>query len=408
MMVWNLARLLKDRGGNFGMMTAVLLPVTLGSAGVVMDVTNAMQAKNTMQGFADAAALAAASSMSGKNITPAQAQELARSILAAQMAAYSSPNSPDDAALANKDVKDNTNVGVTESGSAGSGKTFDIVINASYNMKLNPMMNVIGFKTMKISVTGSATSSTEAKNALSMFLVVDRSGSMKDDTATINAAQPTKVKQESYQESCTVNGRRTTCTKYRDVVVDNYVTKIEALKVATQSLLDTIKTADNEVKYARLAAVSYNNVKQTSTPLAWGTTAALAYVNNLTASGNTNSGEAMQEAYESLNKPSENTAHQNKSGQSKPSKYIIFMTDGANNLSGADTKTKTACANAKTAGMEIYSVAFMAPTAGQKLLETCATNPTTHYYKAENAVQLVAAFKSIGEKAAQAATRLTN
>jgi len=267
---------------------------------------------------------------------------------------------------------------------------------------------VLGFKTMKISVTGSATSSTEAKNALSMFLVVDKSGSMDEDTDTINAAQPTKIEQQTYQESCTVNGRRTTCTRTRNVTVNNYVKKIEALKVATKSLLDTIKTADTEKKYARLAAVSYNNVKQTSTPLAWGTDAALTYVNNLAATGSTNSGEAMQEAYESLNKPAENTAHQTMSGQSKPSKYIIFMTDGENNISGADNKTKLACANAKTAGMEIYSIAFMAPTAGQKLLETCATDPTTHYYKAENAVQLVAAFKSIGEKAAQAATRLTN
>ncbi|MNL89721.1 hypothetical protein D3C87_2202230 [compost metagenome] len=49
----------------------------------------------------------------------------------------------------------------------------------------------------------------------------------------------------------------------------------------------------------------------------------------------------------------------------------------------------------------------MAPKRGQTLLEDCATSETTHYFKAENTADLVAAFKAIGERASAMATRLT-
>jgi Flp pilus assembly protein TadG len=385
-------RLLNDRSGNFGIMTAVLLPVLLGAAGVALDLTNAMQTKSALQGLADAAALAAASSMADKGLTPQQAEELAKSLLAAQIGEFVPTKDAAEAADQAEYIKDNTAVVVSQAGSPSSGQTFNVTINSSLDLPLSGLSAAIGIGTMSVAVSGAAQSSTQAQNALSMYLVLDRSGSMGEDTATVNSAQPKKC-------SSNKNGQCQETT--------NYVIKIDALKIAVNSLLDTIKQADPDSKYARLGAVSYNDEMQTPEKLRWGTKKVGDYVGNLSAGGTTNSGEAMETAYAALSAATEASAHKKKNGQSDPSKFIIFMTDGENNVSGADTKTKAACAYAKTAGIEVYSVAFMAPTAGQKLLRTCATD-TSHYYDADNAVDLIAAFKSIGEKASQIGTRLTN
>ena len=53
-------KLLRDRGGNFGMATALLIPVLLVAAGGALDVTLAMAEKARIQGELDAAVLAAA------------------------------------------------------------------------------------------------------------------------------------------------------------------------------------------------------------------------------------------------------------------------------------------------------------------------------------------------------------
>ena len=42
-------RLRRDRGGNFGIMTAILLPVLIGTAGLAIDYSNAILSKRTLQ-----------------------------------------------------------------------------------------------------------------------------------------------------------------------------------------------------------------------------------------------------------------------------------------------------------------------------------------------------------------------
>jgi Flp pilus assembly protein TadG len=65
-----------------------------------------------------------------------------------------------------------------------------------------------------------------------------------------------------------------------------------------------------------------------------------------------------------------------------------------------DELTREACANAKAAGIEIFTIGFSTKgdpidDQGLALLQSCATN-TDHYFKAENADQLNTAFSSIG------------
>ena len=83
------------------------------------------------------------------------------------------------------------------------------------------------------------------------------------------------------------------------------------------------------------------------------------------------------------------------------------MTDGANNVNGADSKTKQYCDKARVAKIKVYSIAFMAPSQGQALLKYCATT-AADYFPAENTADLVAAFKLIGQTAAKTLVRITN
>jgi Flp pilus assembly protein TadG len=54
-----LKRFIKDRSGNFGMMTALVLVPLIGVAGLAIDISNALMVRSTLQAAADAAAIAA-------------------------------------------------------------------------------------------------------------------------------------------------------------------------------------------------------------------------------------------------------------------------------------------------------------------------------------------------------------
>ncbi|SSC67072.1 TadE/TadG family type IV pilus assembly protein [Ciceribacter selenitireducens] len=387
-----------DRGGNFGMMTAILLPVLLASAGVAMDLAKLVQVRSALQDAADSAALSAASALAGKGISDEEAIALAKKFLAAQFknTSLNGGTMPTEEEDAVEDLADSALASVQRTaGAGGATNTYEVTVNGHYDVSMNAFTKLLGYDKVRVSVASTSESTTESKNALSMYLVVDRSGSMGENTSTVNSVQPTKV--EYYQCG------RSWCSR----TVTNYVLKIDALKVAVADLVDQLNTADPEKKYVRTAAISYNSSSQSPTTFQWGTTAVTNYVNALTATGGTDSSNAVKTAYQKVTAASEVNAHIAKNGQKDPGKFIVFMTDGDNNYTSADTSTRAWCDSAKAADVEIFTVAFMAPSRGQQLLQYCATD-TSHYYDASDAAQLVAAFKEIGEKASMAATRLTN
>lgn len=389
---------MRDRRGNFGTMTAILLPVVLAGAGVAMDLAKMVQVRTALQDSADSAALSAASALAGQGISDEKAIELAKKFLAAQFKNLTQNGGAlsEDEEQAAKDLADTALASVTRTtGASGATNTYEVTVTGQYDVSMNAFTALLGYDKVRVSVSSTSESTTESKNALSMYLVVDRSGSMAENTSTVNEAQPTKV--EYYQCGWSWCSR----------TVTNYVLKIDALKVAVADLVDQLNTADPEKKYVRTAAISYNSSSQSPTTFEWGTKAAMDYVNALTATGGTDSSNAVKTAYQKVTATSEVNAHIAKNGQKDPGKFIVFMTDGDNNYTSADTSTKKWCDSAKADNVEIFTVAFMAPSRGQELLKYCATD-TSHYYDANDAAQLIAAFKEIGEKASMAATRLTN
>jgi Flp pilus assembly protein TadG/uncharacterized protein YegL len=410
-MMNGISRLMADRDGNFAMTTAILLPVLFGAGSLAVDISSAAMSKRQLQEAADSAALATASALADGKIDTSGAAAFAKDFIAGQMANYLS----DTTALKNA-----TTATATKS-TSGAATSYSVDISSSYTMQFSGLAQVAGFKSTTIGASSQTASGySETQGSVSMFLALDKSGSMGDPTSTVNASQPTRTYEYTYTETytydCGTKKKPKTCTGTRQATATatetNYYTKIEALKLAVGSLTNQLETADPTHIYARTGAVSYDIKEYSPSNLAWGTSAVSTYVNALSANGGTNSSDAMDTAYTSLiaknsaGNDSEDAIHYAKTKQ-VPKKYIVFMTDGDNNASSYDTNTKKTCDAAKAKDIEIYTVAFMAPSNGQSLLKYCATDGS-HYFQAESMADLLAAFKKIGAKAANQTTRLIN
>lgn len=379
-----LRNFLNNRKGNLSIIAAIVLPVGLAAAGLAIDTSKMVASRAALQNAADAAALAAASSLANKGISIEDAEALATDFVKGQMANHMDAPEGEEQAF---DFGSCTAVDVQQETTVGTAKKFTVKVDTCYDVKYSALAAFMGRSSGRVSVSSTTQSSTESKNALSMYLVLDRSGSMAEYTNTVSGSYTCRY------------GRRTyTCYTYYD--------KITALRIAATNLMDKLASADPDTALVRTGAVSYNNVMQTPISIAWGVSAAKTYISKLTADGGTDSGLAFKTAYNAIKATTEDTAHANKNGQI-PSKYIVFMTDGDNNYTSADTETKKWCDAARLAGIEVYSVAFMAPSRGQALLGYCATT-SAHYFKAENAEDLNAAFEYIGERATAVDTRLTH
>jgi Flp pilus assembly protein TadG/uncharacterized protein YegL len=392
------SRLRKDRLGNFSMMTAIIFPVMLAAGGVAMDLTNMVMTKANLQDATDAAALAAASAMANDGFTAAQAKVVALNFLKSQMSGGSVVKGAEAGKSGGEDENDFDSkavVNITETAMLGNGKSFKVEVKTDYTVQFNAFTRLLGTSSKVMSSKSTAESATESKNALSMFLVLDKSGSMAWIT---NEKDPVL-------KSC-VNWTESNWGKNNVKATSPcYVSKMAALKLAVANLFTQLTIADPTGTYVRTAAIAYDSSSYTPTTFNWGVTAPLAYVNLLNADGGTASSAAFKTAYTNVKAASENTAHKAKNGQ-VPTKYLVLMTDGDNNSTSDDTKTKATCDDARNDKIEVYSVAFMAPSRGQELLKYCATT-SSHYFEAANMAALVAAFKTIGERASAVVSRLT-
>jgi Flp pilus assembly protein TadG len=381
-------RLLADDAGHFAITAAVMLPIALAGGGVAIDVTNLMFSRSQLQRATDAAALAAATALKMGTTDTDGAQKLPAAFVSGQMANYLAKGRIDPGV-----IKSGTTVNGKATTNSNGGKDFSVAVNASYPVAVNGPTRLLGWNTVTLGVSSTSTSgngSSAVKNltALSMYLVLDRSGSMDEDTATVNASQPTA-------QTCS----RGTCT-----TSPNDYTKMEALKIAVGKLTAELNRVDPNMQYVRKGAISYINNAQAPTNLARGSSGVTSCVNALTATGATNSGGAFRTAYNALTNASEDAAQRAKNGEA-PTKYIVFMTDGENNVMGADTLTKQNCDLARTKNMKVYTIAAMAPRHGQDLLKYCATSTPT-YVDVESAVDFINAFQMFAATATQSATLL--
>jgi Flp pilus assembly protein TadG len=391
--IMKISKLLSNDDGNFTMMAALMLPILFAAGTLAVDATNAFSMKTRLQNAADSAALATTSQLAQEKITESQAVAYAENFFNGQVA---------DDANAFTAFSATPTVTLSKTGT-GKKTVFTVKVAATGTQELTGFARFVGKDTLDVTVNSTSESARDGSNPLSMMLVLDRSGSM--DWAS------GRTTTQTVPRYCGWGWYRYRCgTTTQEVDVP----KIEVLKEAVANLADHIAESDPTNEYARMGAVAYNSStgysdKQT---ISWNKSDVTDFANGLNATGGTNSEYAMKWGYEQVTGSGEINAHVSKNGSSKPSKFIVFMTDGENNVGSssqddyADKQTLRYCDKAKEDGTIIFSVAFQAPTRGKELLSSCASGEN-YYYDAESADELTKAFKDIGEEAVKLVTRLT-
>ena len=220
--------------------------------------------------------------------------------------------------------------------------------------------------------------------------------------------------------------------------------KIDVLKSATKSLFTAIESGTDypwKLKNAVRSGMSaYNTELVSSQPMSWGWDTLELSVDQLVADGGTDSTPALQNSYtQVLNDRAYRKSIDPSLDLETLREYVIFMTDGDNNMPEFDDASSLLCQDMRASGIEIYSVAFEAPEKGELLLVDCASQDVPdadnwaaseskcmnngakgkgkalghckkgkerHYFDANNAADFEAAFKRIGEEIVRSNVRL--
>ncbi|QRF50151.1 VWA domain-containing protein [Rhizobium rosettiformans] len=409
------SRLWHDRAGNFGLATAILLPVAAATAGVAIDLNRMVQVRSALQDSADSAVLSAANALAKNDkMSDEEVLEFARKFMKAQLNNVLPGDASDQTDEEAAEDPLAGAVGNVERKLGTSGKTVEVSLSPSYTLATNGMTALLGWKEVTVSVTATAQSTPESGAAVSMYVVLDRSGSMSftTDTVDTSVASCVNYSASNWAYKDVKPGR----TGYISPTKPCYVKKMQALKTASAIMMNELVKADPKADLIRVGAVSYNEVTQPASGMAWGVTTATNYITALPSvpTGGTDASGAMTIAYNALKKTNtaEKSAHATK-GNSDFTRYIVFMTDGEMTGNSAawnptiDKAVLDECTAAKKEGIKIFSVAFMAPDRGKTLLSACASS-LSDYYEPTDMAGLVKAFGEIGKAAAAASTRLTN
>jgi hypothetical protein len=163
--------------------------------------------------------------------------------------------------------------------------------------------------------------------------------------------------------------------------------------------LDTTPTSSDPTKFPAIQCTG--NLAQLM-PLTYDWTALSSKIDSMQSVGATNVTIGLAWGWHSLTKSVPLT--QGAEPAEDLSKFILLMTDGDNTqnrfggngsayCAQCDTRTALACANAKAAGIKIYSIRVIAGNA--TLLRNCASDPSM-YYDVDSASDLDAVFNAIG------------
>jgi len=107
------------------------------------------------------------------------------------------------------------------------------------------------------------------------------------------------------------------------------------------------------------------------------------------------------------------SVEQAKKNNKTSDRIMVLMTDGEMTGNSTlwsqklDQNVRAGCDAAKTAGIRIYTIAFMAPDRGKALLKYCASTDA-NYYEPDTMDALVASFKAVADNAVKPMNRLTN
>ena len=207
--------------------------------------------------------------------------------------------------------------------------------------------------------------------------------------------------------------------------------KIDALQHSVEAMFDVIEDTAPRKDILQtkirtgMTAFDIDLVAEHTIPMGFGWTTVEHEVFSLKPGGDTNTTPAFNLAFQMLANDTHNPDNLRK--------FIILMTDGENDDLAENANTILLCNQAKAQGILVFSIAFEAPQLGQDLLRACASgdneisseseiqtvslsanlgrqgNPAPvaddaatdggqFYFDAQNAHELEAAFRQIGEE----------
>jgi Flp pilus assembly protein TadG len=243
-----LIKLLKDRSGNFGIMSALLLVPLIATAGLAIDLTDALAVKNQLQGAADAAALGAVAETSigtteamkmGSDGEIAPAVQDAEKIFAAQLAAK-------------------TGYVVTEHGATVTKVNNQLTAVFTYAATVpTTLLQIIGKN--EFTITGQATAVFQTETYRDFYLLLDNTPSMGvgATTADINAMVSHTSDKCAFACHIVNNGVEDQNSYYNLAKRLGVTIRIDVVARATAALMDTAVSVRKSASQYRMAVYTF-------------------------------------------------------------------------------------------------------------------------------------------------------
>ncbi|MET3611807.1 Flp pilus assembly protein TadG [Rhizobium aquaticum] len=343
---------LRDRAGNFGIMTALLIVPIIGVAGLAVDFTNALTVKAKLQGAGDAAALAAiagsspgmraAFAMQGDGTIPI-AQEDAKAFFRGQLQHVTGYR-----------------IDSIDASIVKSGKNITSVVNYKATVPTY-LAQILGQPI--VTVAGHATASYEAATYRNFYLLLDNTPSMgiaatQTDINNMIRLTTTQSEPNGCAFACHISQTMPDGSVREDqndnyhIAKNNHVTtRIDVVATATARLLqEATKNRGNNTSLYRMGVYTFGKsaenmqlqeVVAPTTDLDTAAATAKANVNLMTIPGQgfygdriTNFDTAFTQLTAKLGRPGTGT------DPSSPQKIIYLVSDGVGDSDKSATCTK--------------------------------------------------------------------
>jgi Flp pilus assembly protein TadG len=418
-----------ERGGVLPMFALAIVPI-FGFVGAAIDYSRAGNSRTELQAALDATAL-----WISKNAATQTAAQIQTAAVAYFNAQFSNP-----------ETKVLT---VTATYSSSGGSSLTISATGSLSTRF---MGIIGVNSMNI---GSSSTVKWGNTKLRVALALDNTGSMSSagkmaalktatkqllttlqnasttpgdvQVAIVPFAKDVNIGKSNYSANwldwtdwneengddvssttCTNSkGKKKKCTTSSTWVPNNHNTWNGCITDRTQNYDTTNTTPITGTPATLFAPEQYDSCPVAVMGQSYNWTAMNTLVDSMTPDGNTNQGIGLAVAWQTLTdgapfSPPAITDTVN------TQKVIILLTDGLNtenrwytNQSQIDARQKITCANAKAAGVILYTIQVNTDAdATSTMLQNCATDPTK-FFLLTTANQIVTAFNQIGTNLAK-------
>ncbi|MBL0849245.1 MAG: VWA domain-containing protein [Candidatus Liberibacter ctenarytainae] len=176
--------------------------------------------------------------------------------------------------------------------------------------------------------------------------------------------------------------------------------RLAFLKEASKTLVNMIQ--EGKKTSARIGIIAYNHGIEDQIPLTSNFSGINNKIEQLTASGGTNSFDAMKLAHSKLNPETSERRSHNLRDDEILKRYIVLITDGENSVPNRsrqflDSETIKICEQAHRDNITVYTVSINAGPNGDKLLKYCASSED-HFHLVKNSQELANHFKDIASR----------